>query len=125
MSILVLDPLLKTELAIVPDKFFPLTSLGPRERRVSMATYLLTQLRIALNMDTETYTDHCDCVIMKGGNIRGERDYDSNKFTLEALRSELQDTEAVHIFKVIERIFKLQITSLSFIIINFRFLAKC
>ena len=120
-----MDPLLKTELAIVPDKFFPLTSLGPRERRVSMATYLLTQLRIALNMDTETYTDHCDCVIMKGGNIRGERDYDSNKFTLEALRSEMQDTEAVHIFKVIERIFKLQITSLSFIITNFRFLAKC
>ena len=31
------------------------------------------QLRIALNMDTETYTDHCHCVIMKGGNIRGER----------------------------------------------------
>ena len=78
-----------------------------------MATYLLTQLRIALNMDTETYTDHCDCVIMKGGNIRGERDYDSNKFTLEALRSEMQDTEAVHIFKVIERIFKWQIQSLN------------
>ena len=108
-----MDPLLKTELAIVPDKFFPLTSLGPRERRVSMATYLLTQLRIALNMDTETYTDHCDCVIMKGGNIRGERDYDSNKFTLEALRSEMQDTEAVHIFKVIERTSKWQITSLN------------
>ena len=122
-----MDPLLKTELAIVPDKFFPLTSLGPRERRVSMATYLLTQLRIALNMDTETYTDHCDCVIMKGGNIRGERDYHSNKFTLEALRSEMQDTEAVHIFKVIERISKWQMANgnLSFIIINFRFLEKC
>ena len=43
---------------------------------------------------------HCDCVILKGGNIRGERDYSSNRFTLEALRSELQDTEAVHVFKV-------------------------
>ena len=71
--ILVLDPLLKTELAVVPDQYFPLSSLGPRERRVSMATYLLSMLRIALNMDTETFTDHCDCVIMKGGNIRGER----------------------------------------------------
>ena len=68
-----LDPLLKTELAVVPDQYFPLSSLGPRERRVSMATYLLSQLRIALNMDTETFTDHCHCVIMKGGNIRGER----------------------------------------------------
>ena len=69
----VLDPLLKTELAVVPDQYFPLSSLGPRERRVSMATYLLSQLRIALNMDTETFTDHCHCVIIKGGNIRGER----------------------------------------------------
>ena len=39
-------------------------------------------------------------MILKGGNIRGERDYSSNRFTLEALRSELQDTEAVHVFKV-------------------------
>ena len=77
------------------------------------------QLRIALNMDTETYTDHCHCVIMKGGNIRGERsahtivmrlilddfyrDYESNKFSLEALRSEMQETEAVHIFKVLHK----------------------
>ena len=38
--------------------------------------------------------------MIKGGNIRGERDYESNKFTLEALRSEMQETEAVHIFKV-------------------------
>ena len=99
---LVLTPLLKTEMAVVPEKYFPLTSLGPRERRVSMATYLLSQIRIALNMDTKYYANNCDCVIMKGGNIRGERDYDTNKFTLEALASELQDTEPVHIFKVFE-----------------------
>ena len=91
---------MKTELAVVPEKYFPLSSLGPRERNVSMATYLLSQIRIALNMDTVNYPDHCDCVILKGGNIRGERDYDTNKITLEALKSELQDTEPVHIFKV-------------------------
>jgi len=96
----VLDPLMKTDLATIPEKYFPLTSLGPRERNVSMATYILSQLRIALNMDTQNYPDNCDCVIMKGGNIRGERDYESNKFTLEALRSEMQETEAVHIFKI-------------------------
>ena len=73
---------------------------GTRERNVSMASYLLSQIRIALNMDTVNYPDNCDCVILKGGNIRGERDYDTNKFTLEALKSELQDTEPVHIFKV-------------------------
>ena len=28
------------------------------------------------------------------------RDYENSKFTLEALRSEMQETEAVHIFKV-------------------------
>ena len=96
----VLDPLLKTDLATIPDKYFPLSSLGPRERRVSMATYLCSQLRIALNMDTENYSDHCDCFILKGGNIRGERDYSANKLTLEGLKSELQAEECVHIFKV-------------------------
>jgi len=102
----VLRPLLKTELATIPESFNPLTSLGPRERRVTMATYLLTQLRNALNMDTENYPDHCDCVIVKGGNIRGERDYDSNKFSLEGLRSEMQEEEGVHIFMVPGRILR-------------------
>merc|ERR1711970_1154953 len=101
----VLKPLLKTELATIPNSFNPLTSLGPRERRVSMATYLLTQLRNALNMDCENYPDHCDCVIIKGGNIRGERDYDTHKFSLEGLRSEMAD-ECVHIFLVPGRILR-------------------
>ena len=64
--VVVLDPLMKTDLATIPEKYFPLTSLGPRERNVSMATYILSQLRIALNMDTQNYPDNCDCVIMKG-----------------------------------------------------------
>ena len=65
-----------------------------------MATYLCSQLRISLNMDTENYPDHCDCVILKGGNIRGERDYTENRFTLEGLQSELQAEECLHIFQV-------------------------
>ena len=65
-----------------------------------MATYLCSQLRVALNMDTENYPDHCDCVILKGGNIRGERDYSESRFTLEGLQSELQGEECLHIFKV-------------------------
>jgi len=102
----VLKPLLKTELATIPDSYSPLTSLGPRERRVNMATYLLSQLRNALNLDTENYPDHCDCVIVKGGNIRGERNYDTHKFSLEGLRSEMQEEEGVHIFLVPGRILR-------------------
>jgi len=102
----ILDPLLKTDLATVPEKYFPLSSLGPRERRVTMATFLCSQLRIALNMDTESYPDHCDCVILKGGNIRGERDYRDNRFTLEGLQSELQGEECLHIFKVPGRVLR-------------------
>ena len=32
------------------------------------------------------------------------RDYETNKFSLEALRSEMQETEAVHIFKVLNKL---------------------
>lgn len=32
------------------------------------------------------------------------RDYETNKFSLEALRSEMQETEAVHIFQVLHRL---------------------
>ena len=102
----VLDPLLRTELATVPASYFPLTSMGPREGRVSMATFLLSQIRIALNMGTENYSNHCDCVIVKGGNIRGERSYDTDKFSLETLRSEMQEEEGIHVFQVPGRVLR-------------------
>ena len=38
--------------------------------------------------------------MIKGGNIRGERDYDQYNFTLEGLRTEMQEEEGVHIFLV-------------------------
>ena len=34
------------------------------------------------------------------GNIRAERDYDQYNFTLEGLRSEMQEEECVHIYLV-------------------------
>ena len=96
----ILDPLAKTELTTVPERFRPLTSLGPRERRVNMATWLCGQMREALNLDcgAEDGSRHCDCVIVKGGNFRGERDYDSHKFSMEGLKSEMDGREGVHIF---------------------------
>ena len=97
----VLDPLLKTDLTIIPQKYSPLTSRGVRESRSSMATYLCSQIKLALNMDQKKRArDNCDCVLIKGGNIRGERDYDQFNFTLEGLRTEMQEEEGVHIFLV-------------------------
>ena len=100
----VLDPLLKTDLTIIPQKYSPLTSRGVRESRASMATYLCTKIRLALNLDRsgsrKSSRDNCDCVMIKGGNIRGERDYNKYNFTLEGLRTEMQEEEGVHIFLV-------------------------
>ena len=97
----VLDPLLKTDLTIIPQKYSPLSSRGVRESRSTMATYLCSQIKLALNLDqTKSSRDNCDCVMIKGGNIRGERDYDQFNFTLEGLRTEMQEEEGVHIFLV-------------------------
>ena len=97
----VLDPLLKTDLTIIPQKYNPLSSRGVRENRSTMATYLCSQIKLALNYDQQKSTrDNCDCVMIKGGNIRRERDYDQYNFTLEGLRTEMQEEEGVHIFLV-------------------------
>ena len=96
----VLDPLLKTDLATIPEIYSPLSSRGVREHRATMATYLCTQVRLALNLETENYENHCDCVMIKGGNIRGERDYSDYKFTLEGLNTEIGSGKSIHIFLV-------------------------
>ena len=97
----VLDPLLKTDLTLIPQKYSPLSSRGVREQRSTMATYLCSQIKIALNLgQTRSIRDNCDCVMIKGGNIRGERDYDQFNFTLEGLRTEMQEEEGVHIYLV-------------------------
>jgi len=108
----ILDPLLKTDLTIIPQKYSPLSSRGVRERRSTMATYLCSQIKLALNMDKlaagakKKTRDNCDAVLIKGGNIRGERDYDQYNFTLEGLRTEMQEEEGVHIFLVPGRVLK-------------------
>ena len=96
----ILDSLVNTHLSIIPEKYSPLTSRGVLEGRASMATYLCTQLRVALNLGTEKYEKGCDCVMIKGGKFRGEREYESRNFTLEALKTELTKDEGVHIFRI-------------------------
>lgn len=94
----ILDPLYKTDLATIPEKYCPITSAGSRQERVTMATYLCTQLKLALNLDCEPESLNCDCVLIKGGNIRGGRDYDKRNLTLESLKSELKEEQSVGIF---------------------------
>ena len=94
----ILDPLYKTDLAIIPEKYFPISSSGARQKRVTMATYLCTKLKLALNLDTECSSNNCDCVLIKGGNIRGGRDYDNCNLTLESLKSEMKEEQTVNIF---------------------------
>lgn len=33
------------------------------------------EIRCALNLDCLEDSQHCDCVLINGGNFRGERDY--------------------------------------------------
>ena len=96
----ILNSLSNTHLSNVPEKYFPLTSKGVLERRVSMATYLCTQLRSALNLDTKNYGTDCDCVMIRGGKFRGERDYSDPIFTLESLKTEFTKDEGVYIWNV-------------------------
>lgn len=93
----ILEPLRRTQLAKIPSSFRPCSSKGARNRRVSMGTFLLSQMRDALNAK-EANTTPCDCCIIKGGNVRGGRDYsDNDQLTLEALKSELEERQEVQV----------------------------
>lgn len=99
----ILDPLRKTQLCKVPATFRPLTSFGSRGRRVSMGTFLLSRIRDAMNMDddVERGIRTCDCALLKGGNVRGGRDYTDEVFiTLEVLQSELQEGKEILLIPV-------------------------
>jgi hypothetical protein len=94
----VLDPLRHTQLAKVPQAYRPLSSYQSRARNCSMATYLLSRIRDAMNMDDLQNTDNhtCDVALMKGGSIRGGRDYaDDEHITLEVLQSELEEAKEI------------------------------
>jgi len=88
----VLERLRCTQLTVVPEDFRPLSSLGSRSRRTSCATFLCSAIRDALNLHCLRMSPHCDCVLINGGNFRGDRDYQSDEhITLEALHSEVDD----------------------------------
>jgi 2',3'-cyclic-nucleotide 2'-phosphodiesterase (5'-nucleotidase family) len=81
----ILRSLRETQFAFISENFRPLTSRGARANRISIATYLATIIRDALNVDA---------VLFKAGNIRGSRDYDDDEhFSMEMLQSELENVD--------------------------------
>ena len=52
---------------------------------------------------------NCNCVIIKGGNIRGEVDYDKYNFTLEGLNTEMKEDEGIHIYQVPGHVLKVSL----------------
>lgn len=97
----VLDPLRRTELAQVPSTYRPLTSVQARGQRVSMGTYLLSRIRDALNMDMPLGERYVDCALLKGGNIRGGREYQEDEhINLEVLQTEIEEAKQILVIPV-------------------------
>ena len=76
---------------MITPELRPFSSVSTRERRTTTATFICSKLRDALNAEVAPGADlHCDCCLIRGGNIKGGRDYpDETQFTLEVLRSEM------------------------------------
>ena len=86
----ILDHLKHTTVAKVDSKYRPLFSEGSRSRQCSVASFLWSAFRDALNSDSATGT--VDCVIISGGDVRGGTNYsDDHHLSLADLRSELQE----------------------------------
>lgn len=58
----------------------------------SSGTFLLSRIRDAMNMDMPLGERYVDCALLKGGNIRGGREYkDDEHINLEVLQTEIED----------------------------------
>jgi len=89
-------PLRNTELAQVPSEIEPLTSADSRGSVCSMGKYICTQIRASLNISRRQRNHHVDAVLLMGGNIRGNTDYEpGTPFSLETLESEIKSDEVV------------------------------
>jgi len=96
-----LDALKDTQLASIPESLRPFSSFGSRDRHVTAGTFLCSVTRDALNHDSPPGHPDCDCVILKGANVRGGKIYGAEEhFTYESLLSETQDEHVIHVFRV-------------------------
>jgi hypothetical protein len=92
----VLQPMRNTELARVPPSFEPLSSNGSRERVCTMGKFICSLLKSSMNVSRRQRKLQVDAVLLMGGNVRGNADYDSGSyFSLEALEAEVKADEVV------------------------------
>ena len=91
-----LEPLRNTELARVPTRFEPLSSNNSRGSVCTMGTYICSLLKSSLSVTRRQRSHRVDAVLLMGGNIRGNADYDKGSyFSMEMLESEVKDNEVV------------------------------
>lgn len=92
----VLLPMRNTELARVPPSFEPLSSNGSRESVCTMGKFICSLLQSAMNLRRRQRQHQVDAVLLMGGNIRGNREYELGSFfSLEALEAEVKPEETV------------------------------
>lgn len=97
----ILDNLRLTQITEVPREFRPLSSVNSRGKRTSSARFICSSIRDALNLDCMAETPHCDCVLINGGNFRGERDYkDDEHMSLQDLMSEIDEKVEIVVVKM-------------------------
>ena len=93
-----LIPLRKTELATVPKSFEPLSSNNARSSVCTMGKYICTLLRSSLNISRHQRNHAVDAVLLMGGNIRGNADYEAGSFfSLHTLEAEIKSDEVIAI----------------------------
>lgn len=111
----VLDHLKKTELTPIPKHFRPLSSVGSRNKPTTLASFLWTCLRDALNSSNKAGSvagRTVDCVCISGGHIRGSKDYpEDSYFSLEDMKSECQKKDETLIVQMTGKMLKNGITS--------------
>ena len=67
----------------------------------SLGTFLLSRIRDALNMDMPLGERYVDCALLKGGNIRGGREYkDDEHINLEVLQTEIEEAKQILVIPV-------------------------
>jgi len=92
----VLLPMRNTELARVPSSFEPLSSNGSRESVCTMGKYVCSLIKSSMNLTRRQRKHQIDAVLLMGGNIRGNTDYDLGSFfSLEALEAEIKSDEVI------------------------------
>ena len=94
----VLAPMRNTELARVPSSFEPLSSNRSREVVCTMGKFLCSLIKSSLNVARRQRRHMVDAVLLMGGNIRGNADYEPGSFfSLEMLEAEIKADEIVAI----------------------------